>query len=95
MINRICSECGRVIPPGTTRCAEHPARWRTGSTRAWRVQRQRILERDGHQCTRRVHGQRCPNITLLEIHHLTGGSVINVPDHQLATVCRQHNPRGG
>jgi hypothetical protein len=94
MIMRTCIKCGRLISRGS-RCELHPSRWRSGSTRAWRTQRLRILERDRHQCTHAEHGQRCPATTLLEVHHLTGGDVINVPDHQLTTVCRRHNPRGG
>jgi hypothetical protein len=94
MIMRTCIKCGRIIPQGS-RCELHPTCWRSGSTRAWRTQRQRILDRDGHQCTHAEHGHRCPATTLLEIHHLTGGDVIGVPDHELVTRCRKHNPRGG
>jgi 5-methylcytosine-specific restriction endonuclease McrA len=84
-----------LIPSGS-RCALHPYRWRGGSTRAWRRTRARILARDGHQCTYRLDdGTRCPAITLLEVHHLVPGSTVNVPDNQLVTVCRKHNPRGG
>jgi hypothetical protein len=33
---------------------------------------------------------------LLEIHHMDGTSdVLLVPDSELRTVCRRHNPRGG
>jgi hypothetical protein len=44
-----------------------------------------------------VYGERkrCPETHLLEGHHLYSGSVVNVPDDALVTVCRKHNPRGG
>ncbi len=67
-----------------------------GSTRAWREQRARILERDGYQCTAIENGERCP-VTApapLEVHHLTPGHGIEAEDHELVTVCRRHNPRG-
>ena len=88
--------CGRLIPAAQRRCDLHPLRWRTkGSTREWRKTRVRILERDGYRCTHWERGERCDATTLLEIHHLTGGNVLLVPDDELATVCRKHNPRGG
>jgi hypothetical protein len=94
-VMRTCTQCGRTIPSGS-RCALHPARWRSGGTRAWREQRERILERDGYRCTKTLaYGERCPATTLLEVHHLYSGSVVNVPDDELVTVCRKHNPRGG
>ena len=41
--------------------------------------------------------QRCERTKLLEVHHLDDGNadVLLVPDSELATVCRKHNPRGG
>jgi hypothetical protein len=91
---KTCTQCGRLIPSGS-RCALHPKRWRSGSTRQWRETRARILDRDGHRCMYVADGERCPATALLEVHHLVGGSVLNVPDHELVTVCRKHNPRGG
>ncbi len=68
---------------------------KTGSTRAWRAQRARILERDGHRCTFiAADGVRCTTTAPLEVHHLYPGPALNVPDNHLATVCRRHNPRG-
>jgi 5-methylcytosine-specific restriction endonuclease McrA len=94
---RTCIKCGRLIPSGS-RCELHPHRWRTkGSTREWRKTRERILARDGYRCTVQVRpGERCPETRLLEVHHLdVDGDVLLSPDHELATVCRKHNPRGG
>ncbi len=68
-----------------------------GSTRAWRNQRERVLERDGYQCTHiDQHGQRCTTAApaRLEIDHLQPGQGVKAPDHQLTTVCTRHNPRG-
>jgi hypothetical protein len=86
----------RYYPP------RRPAReWRGttgGSTRAWRVQRTRILQRDGYQCTHvdPYTGERCPVHTpaRLEIHHLDAGIGLEAPDDRLATRCPSHNPRG-
>ena len=93
MIPRQCIECGRLVYGGS-RCPLHPSRW-GGSTRAWRTQRRRILDRDGHRCTYVTDAGRCPATTLLEVHHVFRGVELNVPDHQLVTRCRKHNPRGG
>jgi hypothetical protein len=77
-----------------------PGTWRGttgGSTRQWRNQRARILERDGYRCTHiDGHGERCTVAApaRLEIHHLNPGVGLAAPDHELATVCTQHNPRG-
>jgi 5-methylcytosine-specific restriction endonuclease McrA len=62
----------------------------------WRKTRERILARDGYRCTVQVRpGQRCEGTKLLEIHHVDGDSdVLLVPDSELRTVCRRHNPRG-
>jgi hypothetical protein len=80
---------------GRSRCDLHPTRWRGGGTRAWRVQRARILERDGHRCTHvDAYGQRCHVTEQLQVHHRIGGHVINVDDSLLVTVCRKHHPRG-
>ena len=94
---RACSECGRVFPQGQgSRCerCRTPQRWDGGSTRQWRQTRQRILERDGHQCTAIINGQRCQVIRPLEIHHLRLGTDKVVPDDQLITVCPKHHRRG-
>jgi 5-methylcytosine-specific restriction endonuclease McrA len=92
---KTCIKCGAIIPAEMgSRCAAHPTRWRSGSTREWRKTRARILARDGHRCTAHVRpGQRCEATTLLEIHHLTGGNVLSVPDDELLTLCRRHHPR--
>jgi 5-methylcytosine-specific restriction endonuclease McrA len=94
MTMKTCIGCGRGIPRNRTRCDTCPQpRWRRqGSTRAWRVQRQRVLERDGYQCTYISNGQRCQVRSQLAVHHLIGGNVMHVPDELLATVCRQHHP---
>jgi hypothetical protein len=45
---RACAKCGKPIPVSMgSRCAEHPSRWRSGSTTQWRKTRERILARDG------------------------------------------------
>jgi 5-methylcytosine-specific restriction endonuclease McrA len=71
--------------------------WRgssTGSTRAWRTQRARILSRDGHQCTYILpSGTRCEVIHPVEVHHLVAGTTKVVSDDQLVTVCRHHHGR--
>ena len=56
-----------------------------------------ILARDGYRCTVHVRpGQRCESTKLLEVHHIYGGGdVLLVPDEELRTVCRKHNPTGG
>ena len=40
--------------------------------------------------------ERCPETRLLEVHHIYGddSDVLLVPDDELRTVCRKHNPRG-
>ena len=45
----------------------------------------------------RAAGERCEGTNLLEIHHIYGeqSDVLLVPDEELRTVCRKHNPRGG
>lgn len=55
------------------------------------------LPGDGYRCTVQVRpGERCEGTKLLEIHHRDGGGdVLLVPDDELRTVCRKHNPRGG
>jgi 5-methylcytosine-specific restriction endonuclease McrA len=100
---RICpglpgERCGRLIPASQRRCELHPYRWRQGSTREWRKTRERILARDGYRCTVHVRpGERCEGTKLLEVHHIYGEDtdVLLVPDAELRTVCRKHNPRGG
>jgi len=92
MVTRICIKCGQLFEGKRSRCAEHPNRWRSGSTR------ERILVQDGYRCTVHVRpGQRCEGTKLLEVHHIYGGEsdVLLVPDEELRTVCRKHNPRGG
>jgi 5-methylcytosine-specific restriction endonuclease McrA len=93
---RICIKCGALFEGQGSRCKDHPNRWRSGSTREWRKTRERILARDGYRCTVQVRpGQRCEGTKLLEIHHVDGDSdVLLVPDSELRTVCRRHNPRG-
>ena len=95
---KTCIKCGRLIPASMgSRREDHPNRWRSGSTRQWRKKSERILARDGYHCT--VHvlaGERCPETRLLEVHHIDGGGdVLLVPDSELVTVCRKHDPRGG
>jgi hypothetical protein len=66
-----------------------------GSTRAWRDQRARILERDNWRCTYvdLATGERCPTAHphRLEVHHLTDGYGPTAVDHELATRCPTHN----
>jgi 5-methylcytosine-specific restriction endonuclease McrA len=93
---RVCIKCGQLFEGKGSRCKDHPNRWRSGSTRQWRKKRERIIARDGYRCTVHVRpGERCPATKLLEVHHVDGGDVLLVPDSELATVCREHNPRGG
>jgi 5-methylcytosine-specific restriction endonuclease McrA len=93
-IPKPCLKCGRLTDGGS-RCADHPTRWRSGSTREWRKTRARILARDGYRCTHSHRGIRCTATTLLEVHHVDGaGEVLHVPDSELATVCRMHHRRG-
>jgi hypothetical protein len=91
---KTCIKCGKIIPASMgSRCAEHPNRWRSGSTREWKKTRARIFERDGFRCTTHTRpGERCPETRLLEVHHVYGGDALVVPDEQLRTVCRKHNP---
>jgi hypothetical protein len=72
---KTCIKCGKIIPASMgSRCEEHPNRWRSGSTREWRKARERIRARDGNRCTVRVRpGVRCPETSLLEVHHMDGG----------------------
>ena len=94
---RVCIKCGRIFEGTGSRCAEHPNRWRSGSTRERRRTRERILVRDGYRCTVHVRpGQRCVGTKLLEVHHIYGeeNDVLLVPGDELRTVCRRHNPRG-
>jgi 5-methylcytosine-specific restriction endonuclease McrA len=99
MVMKICIKCGKIIPASMgSRCEEHPKRWRSGSTTQWRKTRERILARDGYRCTTQVRpGERCEGTTLLQVHHIYGeeSDVLIVPDDELRTVCRKHNPRGG
>jgi hypothetical protein len=96
---RACAKCGKAIPASMgSRCELHPKRWRSGSTREWRKTRARILARDGYRCTTDIRlGERCPETRLLEVHHIYGedSDLLLVPDGELRTVCRKHNPRGG
>lgn len=65
------------------------ARWRNGSTRAWRRLRAEILERDGYRCTNLIHGRRCTATTRLEVHHTKEhGDELLAPKEELATICR-------
>ena len=68
-----------------SRCAEHPNRWRSGSTREWRKTRERILARDGYRCTVHIRpGERCEGTRLLEVHHIDDeeSDVLLVPDDE-------------
>lgn len=50
----------------------------------WKVKREKILERDGHKCTR------CGGVAGLQVHHvhyIDGRKPWQVPDHYLITVC--------
>ena len=68
-------------------------RWPNGSTRAWRKQRERVLERDGFRCTHKDGRGRCSatvETARIEVHHKTGVK-LNVPDRELAAICRSHH----
>jgi hypothetical protein len=81
MVMRICIKCGRIFEGEGSRCADHPNRWRSGSTREWRQTRERILARDGYRCTVHVRpGERCEGTKLLEVHHIYGGDALVVAD---------------
>lgn len=56
--------------------------------RDWTAIRQRILDRDGHQCTRLVDGQRCAN-RATDVDHITAGD--NHADHNLTSLCPPHH----
>ena len=62
-----CVRCGNLIPV-TERCGCMPAR--KGSTRKWREQRARVLERDGFRCTALVGGERCGATSNLHVDHI-------------------------
>ena len=69
---KTCIKCGKIIPANMgSRCADHPNRWRSGSTREWRKTRERILARDGYRCTVHVRpgnaasGPSCSRFTTL------------------------------
>lgn len=95
-IGRACTVCGRSTHSQARRCADHPARWEGSNRWRWSRQRPRILERDEFRCTAVLaDGTRCPATSQLEVHHLRPGSAVGVPDDQLTTRCRAHNPRGG
>jgi hypothetical protein len=65
------------------------ARWRNGSTRAWRTLRERRIALDGHRCTALLEsGERCPSTVDLEAHHLDDGDELVVPIDRLRTRCR-------
>ena len=72
-----------------------------GFEHRWQVEAQLgALERElrGHirdERRRAGPGERCEGPKLLEVHHVDGGDVLLVPDEELRTVCRRHNPRGG
>ena len=92
-----CIKCGTIIPAEIdSRCELHPKRWHSGSTREWRKTRERILARDGFAAPFTYdRASAARGRTLLEIHHRDGGDVLLVPEEELRTVCRKHNPRGG
>ena len=98
----VCAEPG--CPEDATdngRCAKHRklvvGTGSRGSTRQWRKTRERILKRDGHQCTERLdNGERCPIKTNLHVDHIErvtdGGSD---EDENLRTLCAFHNLKKG
>ena len=98
MVMKICIKCGKIIP------GEHGLALR-GSLQplalgldAGMAQDEGAHPRQGRlRCTVHVRpGERCEGTKLLEIHHIDGGGdVLLVPDEELRTVCRKHNPRGG
>lgn len=59
-------------------------------TQAWRRQRQRVIERDGHACTK------CGDTEDLTADHIDPHAMTNkdtVTDDELATLCRTCNGR--
>lgn len=90
-------DCRTLIQPGRSYCHHHQPvtskRWQGGSTRAWRQQRERVMQAAGYQCTAIINGKRCTE-RADEAHHLYAGTEKVVGDHEVAAVCRAHNPRG-
>jgi 5-methylcytosine-specific restriction endonuclease McrA len=69
------------------------ARWQSGSTRAWRKQRARVIERDGNRCTHVDDvGERCEETEDLTVDHSLPGADLIVADEELRTRCSEHNP---
>ena len=66
--------------------------WAGGSTRRWRVQRARILARDGHDCQLRIPGV-CTGIAD-QVHHVIGKGVSDA-DADLVACCQACNIRVG
>lgn len=101
-VKRTCTQWGRITARVSGRCPLHPLpkrtrSWRggkTGSSRAWRTTRERILARDGHRCTAYINGVRCPVTTNLQVHHLSSDGGVLIPDALLTSVCHHHHPRG-
>lgn len=66
--------------------------WEGGSTRAWRVTRARILERDDNTCQIRIPGV-CTQVGD-QVHHLIGKGVSDA-DADLQAACLPCNVRVG
>jgi 5-methylcytosine-specific restriction endonuclease McrA len=92
---RRCLDRRTLISKGS-RCVYCAARRRNGSTRDWRRRRERIIERDGHQCTEILEdGTRCPVRTGLEVHHVKPVDADGTDDDENPMTKRvDHNPRG-
>lgn len=83
-----CLVCGALS--SQSRCSAHQLR--SGSTRAWREKRERILARDGYRCTWVTDTGRCTSTSDLHVDHLVplaagGGDA----DSNLTTLCARHN----
>lgn len=64
-----------------------------GNPKGWRVQRARILARDGFECQMRLTG--CTG-NATEVDHMVAWSPgALIPDHQLQGACRNCNAKAG
>ena len=64
-----------------------------GRTHVPTTTRQRMLDRDGHQCTARMHdGTRCTETTRLEAHEPTQAHLVRTPTlDDVVTLCHWHH----
>lgn len=85
--------CTELCTTGS-RCATHaPPAWQGSTRRArlpkdWPTIRARILERDGHRCTKITDGQRCAN-EATDVDHIINGD--DHSDANLHALCDPHH----